>query len=842
MSGTAGVGKTRLAREVLAVASADGAQTEWVQATAAAASIPFGALFGLVPPGARTDNRLQLFQLCADALRERASSGRVVLGVDDAHLLDSTSAAFVLHLTMSKTVFVVVTVRSGERCPDSIAALWKDLGTPRLELQQLSVDETGQLLEAVLGGIVAPGVRRWAYKASEGHALYLRELVNGALAAGALTKDDGTWRLRSDPGASPALVDLISRSLEDLTGGELDTVRLLAIGEPLELEVVGEVVGLEPLAALEEKGLAHVSAGAAPRATTEVRLSHPLYGEVVRATMPTLRGRELRQRLAATVRTRGLEHPGEALRVATWLEGAGAELDDALLMAAARDAIAAGDADLAERLVSRAPTGVEQALVLAAANALRNRFAEAEAILAPWEGTIADKKLAASYLQERAHRVLRIGLQRSNAALALVGRARHWFPDEDWGESVELVRVLVAVWRFDGAAQALLDLASLERLARDDSLTAGDRRRAMIEYALTLGKLGRFDEMRDVATTLRTSVPLRDDDDVWTVFVWWWAHQDGGYEWDEMERWLLEAEQATAAADDPRSRGEIVTALACSALRRGKPTTAAAWAREAIETFDRFDPFGRLPFPWLMLTLSAVMRADAEAARKALAGYEAAAGERSEFDVFETRVRASLAVLEGESGIAVDMLLELVATRSLTPVTRALTLHEALRSGADPGAVASEFEAPEARCDGPLVALIRQFAAAMAAGDAAALHATAEGFGEMGAWLWAAESAALAARSYEQAGRQDSARRAMALSGRFLEECEDVSSPVLAAVALAPAELTRREQEIVQLAARGVSNAEIGERLHLSRRTVESHLYRAMRKLGVNTRHELRAD
>jgi DNA-binding NarL/FixJ family response regulator len=49
----------------------------------------------------------------------------------------------------------------------------------------------------------------------------------------------------------------------------------------------------------------------------------------------------------------------------------------------------------------------------------------------------------------------------------------------------------------------------------------------------------------------------------------------------------------------------------------------------------------------------------------------------------------------------------------------------------------------------------------------------------------------------------------------------------------------QRHREIVSLAANGASNAEIAERLVLSVRTVESHLYRAMRKLGATTRQEL---
>ncbi|WP_240197057.1 helix-turn-helix domain-containing protein [Nonomuraea lactucae] len=42
------------------------------------------------------------------------------------------------------------------------------------------------------------------------------------------------------------------------------------------------------------------------------------------------------------------------------------------------------------------------------------------------------------------------------------------------------------------------------------------------------------------------------------------------------------------------------------------------------------------------------------------------------------------------------------------------------------------------------------------------------------------------------------------------------------------------------LAARGLTNREIGERLLLSPRTVSSHLYRSFPKLGVTARSQLR--
>jgi ATP/maltotriose-dependent transcriptional regulator MalT len=54
-------------------------------------------------------------------------------------------------------------------------------------------------------------------------------------------------------------------------------------------------------------------------------------------------------------------------------------------------------------------------------------------------------------------------------------------------------------------------------------------------------------------------------------------------------------------------------------------------------------------------------------------------------------------------------------------------------------------------------------------------------------------------------------------------------------------QLTPQELQIIQLASDGLSNREIGQRLCLSHRTVESHLYRVFPKLGVTSRSQLPA-
>jgi DNA-binding CsgD family transcriptional regulator len=57
---------------------------------------------------------------------------------------------------------------------------------------------------------------------------------------------------------------------------------------------------------------------------------------------------------------------------------------------------------------------------------------------------------------------------------------------------------------------------------------------------------------------------------------------------------------------------------------------------------------------------------------------------------------------------------------------------------------------------------------------------------------------------------------------------------------LGPGSLTPQEREIVELAAAGLTNKQIGERLYISHRTVSSHLYQAFPKLGITSRAALR--
>jgi DNA-binding CsgD family transcriptional regulator len=104
------------------------------------------------------------------------------------------------------------------------------------------------------------------------------------------------------------------------------------------------------------------------------------------------------------------------------------------------------------------------------------------------------------------------------------------------------------------------------------------------------------------------------------------------------------------------------------------------------------------------------------------------------------------------------------------------------------------------------------------------------------AWDPAALEAA-AARAYNAHGRTDHARQAAARVRQLAAACPGACTPLLRAPP-APG-LTPGEHQVTQLAAQGLTSDQIAQRLTISVRTAESHLYHAYRKLGAHHRDEL---
>jgi DNA-binding NarL/FixJ family response regulator len=177
--------------------------------------------------------------------------------------------------------------------------------------------------------------------------------------------------------------------------------------------------------------------------------------------------------------------------------------------------------------------------------------------------------------------------------------------------------------------------------------------------------------------------------------------------------------------------------------------------------------------------------------------------------------RAGMAV---DEALALDLRIRLEPTRAAADRLRGLT----------------------ERTDSGLVAELADHARALIRHDPAGLLSVAGDLASRSAWLMAAEAAAAAAeihRSHHQdRAAQGAARQALEWAGH----CEGARSTLLDQL-VAPTALTRRELEVARLAALGHSSKMIAERLHVSIRTVETHLYRSYAKLGITDRTELGA-
>jgi ATP/maltotriose-dependent transcriptional regulator MalT len=108
-----------------------------------------------------------------------------------------------------------------------------------------------------------------------------------------------------------------------------------------------------------------------------------------------------------------------------------------------------------------------------------------------------------------------------------------------------------------------------------------------------------------------------------------------------------------------------------------------------------------------------------------------------------------------------------------------------------------------------------------------------------GSWLRRQRRVAESRRPLASAQVIFDALGAAAWSARAIQELAASGQRVQKHEPHAWAKLSAQELQVAQLAAQGLTNREIGERLYLSHRTVGSHLYRAFPKLGVRSRSQL---
>ena len=305
LAGTAGAGKTRLLREALHRASRGGRDVVQVAATRCTAAIPFGAVASLLPRGGPAAGPpWELLRRAADHLTRPTSQAPLVVGADDVHLLEPESAALLHYLVLHGAVFLLAAVQAGEPAPDAVAALWKDGLACRLTVHPLPAAAMDDLLVQALGTAVQDGARQHIQWVTSGSPLLLRELLAGALDEGALVRQETGWGWKDQPYYGAALVEVVDGWLAALGDGSRTVLEVVACAEPLPAELLNELAdrgALDPAAVETAERRGVISCGYSGSRQV-MRPGHPIYGEVIRATLPR----------------------GKAQRIAGWLAGAGA--------------------------------------------------------------------------------------------------------------------------------------------------------------------------------------------------------------------------------------------------------------------------------------------------------------------------------------------------------------------------------------------------------------------------------------------------------------------------------------------------------------------------------------
>lgn len=831
--GDAGVGKTRLADEALRAAAERGWGTVWVSASSAARQIPLGAFAPTLP--AVGDDRHGLLQWAADALLQRARGRGLVIGVDDANQLDDASVALVYLVATRDEFRLVMTARADELAPSSVLSLWKDGVVERLDVGPLDEDATRTLVRAVLGKGLTARVSERLWQLSRGNALFLRELVMAAVErreqgeAGPVTlAESARGRLR----------DLIEARIGFLDDTAREALEMVALGEPLPLALAESVVEPDALERLEQRTL--VETRHAPAGST-VRTAHPMYGEVLRQSIRPLRRRAIFRRLAAWDPDRADSF--DLLRRAAWRLEADDRAAPGEFLHGARVALARLDPALAERLARAAQeAGLAEATpVLGEALRAQGRNPEAETLLGASRPAEVNERVRNAIARATN---LFWGLRDTNAALDVLGEAERDAADspalvaECWSQRAPL---LFFCGRFDegiGAAERVLASTSSTDVAKARCapvISGGMALRGEFDAAALV-----FDEWLEPAGAMAGDALFADLQlrIVHALTLMWSGRLQEG-------RSFVSAQLGLDLDDPPAPLASLIAGgRGLERIARGHAVEAHQELTTALDLSAEGDWFGVRPAFQAILARAEVMVGETEVARRSLTASEAVFGsESARTAMFRPEIEHTkvwLLFAEGRRDDAVNLAVS-VADREASGMAAVAVhvLHLLGRSGY-PQLALPRLEALRACVDGPAIDLAIDHLGALGDRDAIGLERAGAELEAFGHELIAAEAWRSAAVVHHGAVRGAAALRAERRARDLLEQCANPWSPGLELEPFTGAAgLTEREREVAVLAARGLRSQEIGARLEVSVRTVDTHLARVYRKLAIRGRVEL---
>jgi DNA-binding CsgD family transcriptional regulator/tetratricopeptide (TPR) repeat protein len=876
--GASGLGKTGLLSAIRALAESSGLPVLRAAGRHRETDFPFGVVLQLFGPGiqrrtpldaADANSRFAAIQEIHGLCLSLAHESPLVVAIDDADLMDEESVRFLLYLTervsdLPICVFLTAGCVPPRRAPALLAEIARHPSTTSIRLEPLTAQGTA------------------------------RRLAKTSLSAAA---QEAAEEIHRTSGGNPFIVDALATAFGDAetgNGGEPTVARARGLASPGIAEwTTVRAADLDPRAA----ALLHAVAVLGP--DCELRHACTLAGvdlggadEIIDALIDVgifAPGERLSfaQPAVATAVEESLTHSQRAVanqRAARILadEGEGAERVARHLLLAAR----VNSRETVETLSVAAAVALSHANPFDAVSFLRRALEEppprdmrADVVLELGRAeAMAGEPQAAAHLRDgiaqlgdrpdRPEQALASGralfaLGRPRDALAAFqyGLARAEQLDTDTVASLRAAHT-TATWL---TCEALPDV--LESTVPPATADRPADRALLALHAIGGAVRGLpAAEVRALAERALAHGALLDDEtsDGLTYYLASWALAAAGD--------LQMAEAAlTVAVEDSRSRGSVLgfatasQARAMTILRRGRLLDAASDARHALAV-ERHGWRRGSGAARAVLAHTLMERGDLDAAERHLDRAEAAKeGDPFQFSLLHARGRLTL--FRGDADSALELFLEsgkIADRRSIVnPAVMAWRADAGLAT-----AVVGDWREAERLIESEL-SLARDFGEPAAIGRALvalgairepdraieALEAAVAELENSHAALVRATALVEYGAALRRSGRRRDAREPLK-SG--LELAEGCGATVLAAKALREAKvagarprrsalhgresLTTRERQVAMLAAEGLSNREIANKLVVTKKTVEWHLNHSFGKLGIRSRTELPAN
>jgi DNA-binding CsgD family transcriptional regulator len=777
---------------------------------------------------------------------ERLKAGRedtpLLLVLDDAHHLDEATASIVADMISAGWASVVAAGRPRPGLPQPLAQLWYDGLADRVDLRPLNREQIEEVLAHALDGTVPAGTVDTIWGASGGNPRILDALLHDAAEGGQLAKRNGIWMLLEPlPADGPRLTNVVVKDMLRRTPAEQEALKLIALAGPVSRKVIEDVCGAEVVRSLLDQQMVVESHGT----PADLRIWNTSFGDALRLTISVSRSLQLLETVREHLGTSPAGSEGR-LRAVEWALECGVKTGEPELLEAARSALVHFRSRSARAMAAKI---VDPALVPEAqaiqARGLYNEgdYAGAAKLLDGCWMQPGDSPAAAPAVMLRAlvHQAL-------GTPLALIAADSR----DALSNSAGTGSASAAAWQEQLLRMLELgdtgNCAALENEVRDlrsrNPASVTDHALLTVGGALlaqTLAADGRAVQGLDAGMMAAAELSSLDSG-VFFFNEFVLGRLVAAYlalgDWESAERELVDyaaGQPGNAAA----FAGSIQVLRGYSLLRQGRIERAYQTLLPAVETLRLNDPLQAFRFGSALAFYVAARLGDAaqssrleldykdsqqgSGGQELLAAAYAAAG--SEYVTRDGKGLASLHTLATTPDVSArgGTLLELLGLcwdlgdHSVIPLVHNLAGNVQGRWAAAFLSLAEHWESAGADALMELAARLEN-----------------EGFVNI-----AREAYARASSVFEAAGERRRSRQAVALREKCDHELGERFREGQFIAAAPTVRLTRREQDIVELAVQGLTDREIAQRLMVSVRTVEGHLYRTYVKLGVRSRDEL---